>query len=71
VGDWTVTDVVDYLATGMTPSGDFAGGEMARVIRAGTSQLPDDDRVALAVWLLSQPAVADPRRRVADDAPDR
>ncbi len=71
LGAWTVTDVVDYLATGMTPSGDFAGGEMARVIREGTSQLPDDDRVALAVWLLSQPAVADKRARVAADAPDR
>ena len=38
----------------MTPSGDFAGGEMAEVIR-NTSLLSKEDREAMAAYIASLP----------------
>jgi mono/diheme cytochrome c family protein len=45
---WSEADWVTFLELGMTPNGDFVGGEMARVVREGTSRLNDSDRHALA-----------------------
>jgi mono/diheme cytochrome c family protein len=42
----------------MDPSGDFAGGVMAKVIDHGTSQLTATDRSAIAAYVLSLPPVA-------------
>jgi hypothetical protein len=47
-----------YLEIGMDPSGDFAGGAMAKVIDQGTSKLTSADRAALANYILSMPAIA-------------
>ena len=43
----------------MMPSGDFAGGAMAEVIR-NTSLLSADDRAAIADYIVSLPPVQGP-----------
>ncbi|HMV68809.1 MAG TPA: cytochrome c [Myxococcota bacterium] len=50
---WSEGDVVTFLESGMTPEGDVTGGEMRRVVRDGTSRLSEDDRRAIAGWLLA------------------
>jgi mono/diheme cytochrome c family protein len=57
IGRWRANDLADYLASGATPSGDYAGGLMAEVIEHGTRHLTDADRAALATYVLSQPAI--------------
>ena len=59
--DWSVKDFDYFLETGNLPDGDNAGGSMARVIK-NTSQLPADDRGAMAQYLKSLPPVAGPPR---------
>jgi mono/diheme cytochrome c family protein len=54
---WSQKDIATLLADGMTPSGDYAGGPMAEVIR-NTAELSAADREAIAVYILSLP----PRR---------
>ena len=50
---WSEDDIVEYLSSGMTPEGDFAGGEMAEIIDHSTGILDDGDRKAIAVFLKS------------------
>ena len=50
---WSKSDIVEYLSSGMTPGGDFAGGEMAEVIDHSTAILNNNDRKAIAVFLKS------------------
>lgn len=57
IGRWRASELVQYLESGMTPSGDFAGGLMAEFIDGGLHVLTRDDRVALAEYVLSVPAV--------------
>ena len=57
LGDWSVEDIVEFLATGRNPRA-AAGGAMADVITYSTSLLNDADRRAIAVYLKSQPASA-------------
>jgi mono/diheme cytochrome c family protein len=52
---WTRADVASFLADGMAPDGDFAGGGMHDVIRDGTARLSAADRDAIAAWLLAMP----------------
>jgi len=61
IGSWSANDIAEFLKSGMTPEFDSAGGSMAAVIR-NTSQLSDDDRMAMAVYLKSLPAVSGPGR---------
>ncbi len=61
LGDWSAEDIAYLLETGHTPDGDSVGGSMTEVIR-NTSQLPDADREAIAVYLKSLPAVEGPPR---------
>jgi mono/diheme cytochrome c family protein len=56
---WSEKDIASFLESGMTPSGDFAGGEMAEVIR-NTSLLSADDRAAIAIYIASLPPVQGP-----------
>jgi mono/diheme cytochrome c family protein len=57
LGDWSVEDIVEFLATGRNPRA-AAGGAMAEVITYSTSLLNDADRRAIAVYLKSRPASA-------------
>jgi mono/diheme cytochrome c family protein len=61
LGEWSVKDFAYFLETGELPDGDNAGGSMARVIR-NTSQLPGEDRAAIAEYLKSLPPVEGPPR---------
>ena len=59
VGKWRVSELVDYLESGMTPEADFAGGAMAEVIDNGLTHLTDEDREALASYVHGLPPMAD------------
>jgi mono/diheme cytochrome c family protein len=61
LSEWSDKDIAYFLETGQTPEGDSAGGSMTRVI-ANTSQLSDADRMAMAVYLKSLPAIEGPKR---------
>ena len=52
--DWSEADIAFYLETGFTPDFDSAGGGMAAVIE-GTSQLPPEDRAAIAAYVKALP----------------
>jgi mono/diheme cytochrome c family protein len=56
---WSEKDIASFLDGGMTPSGDFAGGAMAEVIR-NTSLLGPGDRAAIAAYVISLPPVQGP-----------
>jgi len=58
---WSERDIASFLADGMTPDGDFAGGAMAEVIR-NTALLGADDRAAIAAYVASLPPVQGPPR---------
>jgi cytochrome c2 len=58
LGDWNDRDLDEFLTSGMTPDGDFAGGEMAEVIRHSTGTLTAADRAAMIAYLRSLPARA-------------
>jgi len=57
---WSKKDIASYLADGMNPVGDFAGGGMADVIR-NTSLLTDADRAAIAGYIYSLPPRQGPK----------
>jgi mono/diheme cytochrome c family protein len=57
LGTWSVLDLAEFLRTGMTPAGDFAGGAMSEVVDRSTSALTDGDRKAIAAYLKVVPAV--------------
>lgn len=61
IGDWSVKDIAYFLQTGLTPDDDSAAGSMARVIK-NISQLPAEDRAAMAEYLKSLPPVEGPPR---------
>jgi mono/diheme cytochrome c family protein len=61
LGDWSLKDFTFFLQTGQTPDDDNASGPMARVIK-NTSQLPSEDRAAMAEYLKSLPPVEGPPR---------
>lgn len=55
LGKWTAADLTTLLTLGMTPKGDFIGGEMAKVVNNGTSKLPAPDLAAIVTYLKSLP----------------
>ena len=59
--NWTVDDFTETLTSGMTPDSDRVGGPMVEVVR-NITQLPDQDREAMATYLKSLPPIADPVR---------
>ena len=54
LGNWSSSDISDYLANGMTPDGDFAGGAMAEVV-GNLGHIPKSDRDAIAAYLRAIP----------------
>ena len=61
LGQWSAEDIAEYLGTGNKPDGDVAGGLMAEVIEgtlAGYKDLTKADRLAIAQYLKSIPAVS-------------
>ena len=60
LADWSEEDFVELLETGQTPT-DRVAGRMRDVVQ-NTSQLPPQDREAMAVYLKSLPPVEGPKR---------
>ena len=56
IGKWSLEDIETVLKTGQLPYFDNVGSGMAEVVN-GTSQLTDEDRHAIAVYLKSLKAV--------------
>jgi len=57
---WTVEQIADFLGTGNKPDGDVVGGLMGEVIEgtaAGYKDLTQADRLAIAQYLKSVPAI--------------
>ncbi|KPH83070.1 alkylated DNA repair protein [Bosea vaviloviae] len=61
LGKWSKEEIAELLKTGFTPSFDSVGGTMAAVVR-NMAQLPDSDRMAMAEYLKSLPAVQGPTK---------
>ena len=61
LGEWSEKDIAYCRETGAMPDGDTAGGSMVRVIK-NTSQLPPEDRAAIAEYLKSLAPVDGPSR---------
>ena len=61
LGKWSKAEIAELLKTGFTPSFDNVGGSMAAVVR-NMAQLSDADRLAMAEYLKSLPAVQGPPR---------
>lgn len=57
---WSEKSVASFLDDGQTPSGDYAGGEMAEVIR-NTALLSAQDRDAIALYIASLPPRQGPK----------
>ncbi|HMS94685.1 MAG TPA: cytochrome c [Tabrizicola sp.] len=53
---WSVEEIVAYLTTGFTPDFDVVGGHMAHVVE-NMSRLPESDRLAVAEYLGTLPAI--------------
>jgi mono/diheme cytochrome c family protein len=56
IGDYSVGDIEQVLATGDTPSGDSVGGPMRDVVR-NARELTPEDRKAIASYLKTLPPV--------------
>ena len=60
IGKWTEGEIAEFLGTGNRPDGDVASGLMDEVIQgtlAGYKNLTKEDRLAIAKYLKSVPAV--------------
>ena len=66
IGTWSVGDITNLLALGVTPKGDFVGEPMAEVV-AGTAKLTEADRRAIAVYVKSLPPLPGRRREKSHD----
>ena len=53
IGSWSADDLDTLFTLGMTPDGDFVGGEMGEVVENTTSRLTPDDRDAMIAYLRS------------------
>ncbi len=56
IGDWTRSELVDYLGLGEVPDGPYADGLMAEVIEEGLQYLSADDIDAIAEYVWTLPA---------------
>jgi mono/diheme cytochrome c family protein len=54
IGNWNEEDILNLLKTGVTPDLDFVGGAMKDVVK-DTAKLTDEDRRAIAAYLLTVP----------------
>ena len=52
--NWTEADIVEAITSGFTPSGDVLGSGMTAITR-NLAELPESDRMAIAVYLKSLP----------------
>lgn len=67
IGDWSRSEIVEYLSEGLLPDGDYAGGLMADVIDDGLAYLTQEDLQAIADYIMTLPAI---RHEITDDGGD-
>ena len=60
LGDWTESDILDLVQTGMMVTGDVVGGPMVAV-QANLAKLPLADQQALAAYIKTIPAIPNKR----------
>ena len=60
IGDWGESDITFMLKLGFLPDGDYVGGAMEEVVSQGSSKLSDEDRAAIAAYLLALPPLPGP-----------
>ncbi len=70
IGQWSLSELIEYLESGMTPDGDFAGDLMAEMIEHSLKFLTKADRRAVAVYILSRPAVENSLKREKKKKPE-
>jgi mono/diheme cytochrome c family protein len=58
IGDWSTTDLVWYLQTGLKPDGDDTQGLMSEMIEHGFQHVPETDLRAIAAYLRSLAPIA-------------
>lgn len=66
IGRWSEDDIADFLKTGLKPNGDNVQGLMEQVIKGspvGYKDLTDGDRLAIAAYLKTVPAIRNPIKR--------
>ncbi len=51
---WDLDNLSYALQTGITPTGDAFGGSMGEVVQMGTKFLTEEDRIAMATYLMDQ-----------------
>lgn len=56
ISQWSAADIVYYLESGFTPEFDTVGGSMVAV-QENLAKLTDEDRAAIAAYLLALPAL--------------
>jgi mono/diheme cytochrome c family protein len=66
IGNWSVADVVAFLATGVAPGRANAAGPMAQVVEDSTQYLADEDLRSIAVYLRALPPVRGGERQPRD-----
>ena len=54
IGEWQKSDLIELLKTGTTPEQTTVKGAMREAIADGLKDLSDDDRAAIADYLLGQ-----------------
>lgn len=69
IGKWSETDLAEYLETGATPDGDYAGDIMAEVIDNSLAQLTKEDRRAIAAYVMSLPPLESTIQKRANKKP--
>jgi len=69
IGQWSVSELVEYLSSGMTPDGDFAGDLMAETIDHSLKYLTPEDRRAIAIYVMSRPPVENRLQRTKKESP--
>jgi len=57
IGDWSRSELADYLSDGLLPDGDYAGGLMVDVIDDGLKYLTPEDLQAIAEYITTLPAI--------------
>ncbi|MDD5367153.1 MAG: cytochrome c [Gallionellaceae bacterium] len=65
IGSWSKADITQYLSTGSRPDGDYAGNLMAEMIDNSLKYLPQTDMQAIAEYVASLPASANPARKAS------
>ncbi len=60
IGAWSEEELVAFLRDGFAPGKNVAAGDMAQVVQHSLRYLSDDDLAAIAAYLKTVPAIAEP-----------